>query len=121
MIDGYKFGQMTIEGKDYTFDLMVFHDPAAPAGQKTRIRENWRRIRGHELNPGDIQEILAFKPECAVIGRGAYGVMSISEEAAEALADAGIEAVFQETQQACSTFNNLFGKKKIAAGFHLTC
>ena len=121
MIDQYGFGKITIEGKVYTFDLLVFHDPAAPAAEQTRVRENWRRESGHELNPVDIQELLAFKPEIVIIGRGAQGVMKIGHEALKALEDAGIEGIFQDTEKACGSYNRLMGKNKIAAGFHLTC
>jgi hypothetical protein len=121
MIDQYSFGNIRIEGKAYTFDLLVFHDPAAPAAERTRVRENWWRESGHELSPRDMKELLDFNPEIVIIGRGAQGVMKIRDEAVKALKNAGIEGIFQKTERACATFNGLFGKKRIAAGFHLTC
>jgi len=121
MIDQYVFGKITIEGKVYTADCMLFHDPAASSDIRPAVRENWRRSSGHLLVPGDMKEILDFLPQCVIIGQGAFSVMKISDEARQALEEAGIEGIFQETGQACRTFNALAGKKKIAAGFHLTC
>jgi len=121
MIDHYSFGKITIDGKVYTFDCIILHDPAAPGAQQTRVIENWWRESGHRLCVKDIAHMLSFAPECIIIGQGAYSAMKVSDEAREAIESMGIERIFQDTEKACKTVNRLFGIKKFAAGFHLTC
>ncbi|MEN3046971.1 MAG: MTH938/NDUFAF3 family protein [Candidatus Hydrothermales bacterium] len=60
-IEKYEFGEIIIEGKKYTRDLIIFKD---------RISENWWRKEGHSLYMEDLKEVLEFKPEILIIGNG---------------------------------------------------
>ena len=70
-IDGYSFGRMTISGKEFTSDLIIYKDG--------RIKENWWRAQGHHLFPDDIASVIDAAPEMLVIGTGAMGLMKVSE------------------------------------------
>ena len=65
-IDSYSFGVMKVDGAEYTADLIIFPD---------RIRANWWRKQGHSLAVEDLDDVLGFKPEVLVIGKGASGLM----------------------------------------------
>lgn len=80
MIDSYRFGRVIVDGVEYDRDLIIF-----PEG----IKSNWWRVEGHRLLVEDIQDILSLKPDVLVVGRGARGLMEISEEVKEGLTGRG--------------------------------
>jgi len=57
MIDSYNFGRITINGKHYTTDILVFPE---------NIKADWRRKKGHRLQIADLKEVLEAKPEVLV-------------------------------------------------------
>ena len=59
---------MKVDGTEYRADLIVFPH---------RIRPNWWRRQGHSLAIEDLNDVLGFKPELLVIGKGASGLMEI--------------------------------------------
>jgi len=94
-------------------DLIVFPD---------KIRSTWWRKQGHSLAVEDLQDVLEFKPEVLVVGKGASGLMEIPAPTQNALQDEGIEVIAQNTSQACNTFNEqIEAGKKVVGAFHLTC
>lgn len=112
-IESYRFGLIKIDGTEYRQDLIVFPD---------KIKSNWWRRQGHSLAVEDLQDVLEFKPELLIIGKGASGLMEIPAATEQALQDAGIEVISQNTSQACSTFNEQAESgKKVVGAFHLTC
>ncbi len=112
IIQGYTFGEMVIDGKRYTSDLMIYPD---------RIDAHWWRKTGHQLCPDDIQDILAGQPECLVVGTGNPGLMKVLPETRDFLQRHGIELIVQPTEQAYKTFNTCSGQKYVVGAFHLTC
>lgn len=111
-VDSYHFGRIVIDGKPYSRDVIIFPD---------RVVANWWRDRGHYLQPEDLVEVLAEKPEVLVVGQGAVGRMSIAPEATQALAKAGIELIAERSGPACETYNRLSSQKRAALAIHLTC
>ena len=71
MIENYSFGQILINGKKYSSDLIIFKD---------YIYDSWWRKEGHNLCIDDIKEIINKKPEVLIIGTGAYGLMKVSSD-----------------------------------------
>ncbi len=110
-IDRYRFGEIVIDGKSYSSDIMLV------AG---RVAEWWRKA-GHEVAVADLTEIIAAGPEILIIGTGAYGAVRIHPETASYLAEKGIELIASPSQQACDKYNELHVKHRLAAAFHLTC
>ncbi|MGB2662200.1 MAG: Mth938-like domain-containing protein, partial [Candidatus Omnitrophota bacterium] len=60
-IDSYTFGSITVNGKRYTSDLIVFPD---------KIQSYWQRLDSHILNLDDLKEVMEYGPEILVVGRG---------------------------------------------------
>ena len=119
-IDSYSFGVMKVDGTEYRGDLIVF--ASRGAGAPDKVRSNWWRKEGHNLTVEDLDDVLAFKPEVLVIGKGASGLMEVPASTEKALQEEGIEVIAESTGQAWSIFNEQTEKGKKAIGaFHLTC
>jgi len=108
-IESYSFGEIVINGKKFTNDVIIYPD---------RI-EKWWRKQGHELNPEDITEIIKEKPDLLVIGTGANGCMEVKDVTRKILKQNNIEFTSARTDEACRIFNGTRGK--IIAALHLTC
>jgi len=112
-IDSYSFGVMKVDGTDYRGDLIIFPD---------RVKSRWWRKEGHSLAIEDLDDVLEFKPEILVIGKGTSGLMDVPASTQKALQQAGIEVIAENTGQAWSIFNEQIEKgKKVIGAFHLTC
>ena len=112
-IDSYSFGSMTVDGKTYSSDLIVFPE---------KVKSGWWRVEGHSLCAADLGEILEYKPEVLVIGKGASGCMDVPQETKELLEGKNIEVIEDNTGEAYRIFNDEIKKGKKAVGaFHLTC
>jgi len=113
MIDSYSFGQIVVDGKRYTSDIIIFPN---------RIKDNWRRKEGHCLNIEDLKEVIQEKPEILVVGVGYFGFVRVPVEVKEYVKSKGIDLITQSTKVACITFNSLLkSKKKVVAALHLAC
>lgn len=112
MINSYSFGEVTVSGKRYTSDVIIFEDT---------IKDDWWRKEGHSLDPDDLNEAIAAVPEVLVVGTGNSGLMDVPPETADFIKSKGIELIVQPTAQACQTYNKLSKSKKVIACLHLTC
>ena len=112
-IDAYRFGSIEIDGCKYTSDVIIL---------LTGVKGNWWREQGHNLKPADLTEVIEASPDVLVIGQGVNGYMQVSGEALAALAEAGIEAVCLQTDEAVGAYNERSKRgEKVAAALHLTC
>jgi hypothetical protein len=111
-IDSYRFGEIIIDGQVYDKDLII-----TPHG----ITPDWWRAEGHSLSIPDLEVVLAAPPEVLIIGQGAYGRMEVPEATRRELTTAGVEVLAQRTAEACQSYNQLVGEKKVIAALHLTC
>jgi hypothetical protein len=111
-IENYKFGEIVIDGRRYSSDVIVYPD---------RIDSQWWRKEGHSLEPADVPEVLQAPPEVLVIGQGNPGRMDVPAETRRKLEETGIEVIVEPTTQACDTYNRLRGKRRVVAALHLTC
>lgn len=112
LIASYDFGTITIDGKEYHSDIIIFPD---------HVKSNWWRRDGHLLQIEDLDAILNEKPHTIIIGTGAYGAMKVSETVIKHLKDKNINVIIQKTYEAVETYNNLVSKKGVVAALHLTC
>jgi len=109
----YSFGKMEIEGRTYTHDLKII------AG---RVISDWWRADGHRLVAGDIEDILAARPDVLVVGRGAYGALQVERTLAAELVRRGVELIAEPSAKAVELFNKLDAAgRNVAGAFHLTC
>ncbi len=111
-IDSYYFGQIVINGKQYSSDVIIFPD---------KVQNDWRRDKSHELSLKDITAVIAESPEVLLIGTGASGQMKILPEVPEALKVRNIELIVEPTGGACEIYNRLSPFQKVVATLHLTC
>lgn len=112
-IDSYRFGEMLVNGRSYTSDLIIFGD---------RIEDQWWRENGHVVMLQDLGDVVSASPEVLVVGRGKLGAMKIPEETMDAIEDAGIQIVDARTEEAVEVFNQLaHAGKTVVGAFHLTC
>jgi hypothetical protein len=111
LIESYSFGRIVIDGTSYTKDVIIFPD---------RVFSPWWRKEGHLLHKEDLGEVLKDNPEILVIGQGNMGAMSVPQKLIDELRAQGIEVITAKTEKAVDTYNELKGKRVIAA-LHLTC
>lgn len=112
MIESYRFGSITVQGKTYTRDVILYPD---------RVQDSWWRERGHELGMEDIEEVLASRPDVLIIGTGASGRMNVSQELQEEIRKKGIRLFVARTGEAVKLYNQLAVTGRTVAALHLTC
>ncbi len=93
-IERYRFGEIVIDGRHYSNDVIVYPD---------RIDGRWWREEGHSLALSDVWEVLQSPPEVLVIGQGSAGRMVVPGETLRRLRDSGMEVIAEPTEQACKT------------------
>ncbi len=111
-IESYRFGQITIEGKTYDSDLIIFPD---------RVECDWWREEGHQLRKGDLDQIVRESPEVLVVGSGSPGLLKVLPETEKYLQEEGIKLITEPTEKACQIYNLLGSSQKVIAALHLTC
>lgn len=111
-IESYSFGNIVIDGLQYSKDVIVYPD---------RIDSPWWRREGHSLASEDIREILESPPDFLVIGTGKSGLMQLPAETHRRLKETGMEVIVESTGQACKTYNRLRNQGRTVAALHLTC
>ncbi len=112
MIESYRFGSITIDGTTYTSDVIIYPD---------RVDSRWWRKEGHRLSVEDLTEALAAKPDALVVGKGAYGCMSVPANTQKHIESLGVELVAANTKEACDAHNQLSATKRVVTCLHLTC
>lgn len=111
-IQHYSFGRITIDGKTYTSDVIIYPG---------RVDSSWWRKDGHFLQIDDLREAIDARPEVIIIGTGYSGIMKVSEEVTSSLKSMKIDAHVARTTDAVNLFNELSEKRKTIACLHLTC
>jgi hypothetical protein len=116
MIEKYGFGQIRIDGKDYSRDVIIY-----PEREEARVDGSWWRKEGHRLDRADLDEVVKAKPEVLIVGTGYYGQMKVPPETLDLLNSLGIEVQAADTKEACQKYNELKDIRKVVAALHLTC
>ncbi len=111
-IESYSFGQIVIDGQVYNKDVIILPN---------RVWGGWWRIEGHVLHPPDLEAIFEVAPKTLVVGQGAYGLMTITDETQQSLRAAGIKLIARPTEQACQIYNSLREQEATGAAFHVAC
>jgi hypothetical protein len=110
-IEGYRFGQIVVDGEEQTRDVIVLPD---------RVITGWWRAEGHRLVLADLEDVLEELPEHLLVGTGAYGQMRPEPEALERLRERGVEVEALPTGEAVRRYGEL-DPRRTAAALHLTC
>ncbi len=111
-ITHYSFGKITIDGKTYTSDVIIYPD---------RVNSSWWRKEGHLLQIADLTDIMSAGLPVLIIGTGYYGTMRVPEETLEYLKSNRVEVYIENTQKAVKLYNEIASKKPAIAALHLTC
>ncbi len=112
-IDSYQFGNIVIDGVNYSSDCLIFGGT---------VRANWWRKRGHLLSAEDLQPVIAAKPSLLIVGCGESGLMKVSDEVRQVLLEEDIQLEAVDTAKAVERFNELSQTGvDIAAALHLAC
>ncbi|MFC1744209.1 Mth938-like domain-containing protein [Candidatus Riflebacteria bacterium] len=113
MIENYSFGNITISGRTYNSDIIIYPDGS--------IQDSWWRKEGHRLTVEDIKDLLAARPQIIIVGTGSSGLMLPDKNLETELLKMGIEFKALSSKAACQAFNETYRNKKTGACFHLTC
>lgn len=113
VINACSFGSIVINGKRYTWDLIIYPDG--------RIAGPWRRKRGHQLSMDDIQELVQSSPDVIIAGTGVSGLVRPDKGLQETLSGQGIDFIAVPNHEAMGHYNELSSEKRVGACFHLTC
>jgi hypothetical protein len=112
MIEDYEFGRITIDGKTYRSDLLLFPG---------HVDDQWWRQVSHQLKLEDLRTVMEAHPDTLVVGTGYFGRMHLDPTVADRLKQEGIQLIACETKKACAEFNRLRATQKVVAALHLTC
>jgi len=112
MIDSYEFGEIIVDGKSYTSDVIIYPD---------RVDDKWWRKEGHKLQVEDVKNIIDLKPQLLIVGTGYSGFLEIASRTKHVLEENGIELLAANTKKACHKFNEISKTKRVIAALHLTC
>ena len=112
VITSYRFGVISIRGKQYTSDVIIYPD---------RVDDKWWRKRGHLLLPQDLQEAVKEKPAVIIVGTGNPGLMKVPSITLRWVKSKGIDIKVKPTKLACQIYNQFYYSKKTIAVLHLTC
>ena len=112
MIESYSFGKISINGKIYRSDVIIFPD---------RVNDSWWRKEGHNICMEDIQDVLDYSTEILIIGQGSPGYMKVPENVRTLIKSRGIELFVLGTKDAVEIYNRISGSRRTVAALHLTC
>lgn len=110
-IDYYDFGEVIVDGKKYTSDIIIYPD---------RVSTNWWRKEGHSLSIDDLKNVISEKPEIIIAGTGFDGCMKIPPETKKYIESKKIKLIVEKTAGAVKIHNNCENKNVITC-LHLTC
>ncbi|MGB9716763.1 MAG: Mth938-like domain-containing protein [Thermodesulfovibrionales bacterium] len=111
-IEHYSFGTITIDGKTYTSDVIIYPE---------KVDSSWWRKQGHSLCIADLKDVIPENPEILIIGTGYSGAMVVPEETLSHIRSKGIDVHIARTSKAVELFNRCQKDKKVIAVLHLTC
>lgn len=111
-IDSYSFGRITISGKAFTSDVIIYPG---------KVDAAWWRKEGHLLQLEDLGDALQAKPDVLVIGTGYFGVMRVPDELIGKMTARGITVIAERTSKAVEKYNELQGAGTVIAALHITC
>lgn len=112
LIESYRFGQIKVDGKQYTSDVIIYPD---------HVDDHWWRNEGHRLSINDLKDVWQARPEMLIVGTGYSSLMKVPDEVRDYVASKNVELVVESTRDAYKTYNRLVSTKRIVATFHLTC
>lgn len=111
-ITDYSFGHITIDGKTYAKDVIIYPD---------HVHSPWWRKEGHLLQTEDLSDIVKAKLPVLIVGTGYYGAMNVPNQILDYLKSNSIEVIVEKTREAVNRYNEYAAARPVVAAFHLTC
>jgi len=112
-VQDYSFGSVTIDGKQYTEDIVV--DRGKIKKRKKKASKPYRSRFGH--TPLSTEENIPWQCRTLVIGRGASSSLPIMDEVTETAGERNVELVLLPTADALHHLNDAHTNLVL----HLTC
>lgn len=116
-IDGTAFGEVTVDGTTYDYDIVIRVDGKV----KKRKKKLSKRVTGsaHDISREEIEYVCQGEPEVVLVGCGQGSGARVTAEAKEYLK--GREIVFEAhaTPRAIAVYNECEKRKAIL--IHTTC
>ena len=116
-IDGTTFGEITIDGRSYEYDVVV-----RLSGEIVKRKKKLsKRLYGtsHVLSKDEAKFLFEKGCEQIIIGSGQMGNVHLSPEAEAYFEKHGCKVLLQPTEEAIEVFNRSRAKK--IGLFHVTC
>jgi hypothetical protein len=110
-LESYSFGRLTVDGREYTRDLIVLPNRVVP---------DWWRREGHSLAMEDLDDVLDELPGRLVLGVGAHGRLRPDGAVIAELEQRGVQVECLPTDAAVRRYGEL-DERRTAAALHLTC
>jgi hypothetical protein len=116
-IDRTAFGSMTIEGEVFRRDVLI----RLGGTVKKRKKKLSKAIYGtsHTISLDEAKHVYQKGAERLIIGAGQYGLVELSDEAAEYLQQKGCQVDLWPMKQAIEAWNEAEGA--VIGLFHVTC
>lgn len=116
-IDGTAFGSITIDGEDYDRDVFIRLSGKVKKREKKLSKEVYGT--SHIISPAEVMHVYQEGAELLVIGAGQYGMVTLSDEAADYLLQHQCRVVLFPMKEAITAWNE--AKGAVIGLFHVTC
>ena len=116
-INKTSFGEITVDKNTYEKDIYILADGEI----KRRKKSLAKKVYGtsHKIGPSELKKICKGNPKAVFIGTGQSGLVELTKEGQQYLAEHGIEAQAVPTPDVIKAFNKC--DKHKAALIHVTC
>ena len=116
-INDTSFGSITVNGERFSHDVII----RLSGKVKKRKKKLSKQIYGtsHTLSLEEAKYIYEGGCETLIVGTGQYGILTLSEEAAQFFEQHGCNVILRKTPEAIKEFNAMRGEK--IGVFHVTC
>lgn len=117
VIDGTRFGSITIAGERYEHDVVI-----RLGGKVKKRKKELSKARygtSHKVSREEAEHIFDEGARLLIVGNGQDGVLELSSEAADYFGDQGCEVRLLPTPEALAAWNAAEGA--VIGLFHVTC
>ena len=116
-LEGTKFGSIAIEGKTFRHDVQIGLDGAV----KKRKKKLSKAVYGtsHVISLDEAKHVYQKDAGRLIVGTGQYGLVELSDEAADYYRRKGCRVDLLPTPQAIEAWNE--AKGAVIGLFHVTC
>jgi hypothetical protein len=111
------FGEITVDKNTYEKDIYIFANGDIKKRKKSLAKEIYGT--SHKIGSTELKKLCKGHPKTIFIGTGQSGLVELTDEGRDYLAEHGIEAKALTTPELIDAFNRY--EKQKAALIHVTC